>query len=89
MTEDETVGWHHRFNGHEFEQAQGDGEGQGSPVCCNPRGCKELDTTEQLNNNNNNNGIPPLSGGLRTMDSIIITTVPNKMGKHRKTQGSF
>ena len=47
MTEDETVGWHHRFNGHEFEQALGDGEGQGSPVCCNS---KVLDTTEQLNN---------------------------------------
>ena len=39
--------WHHRLNGHEFEQALGDGEGQGSPACCSPRGCKELDTTEQ------------------------------------------
>ena len=34
MTEDEMVGWHHRLNGHEFEQAPGDGEGQGSLVCC-------------------------------------------------------
>ena len=51
-TEDEMVGWHHQLNGHEFEQAPGDGEGQGSLVCCSPRGCKELDTTEQLNNNN-------------------------------------
>ena len=34
MTEDETVGWHHRLNGHEFEQTLGDGEGQGSLVCC-------------------------------------------------------
>ena len=34
MTEDEMVGWHHRLKGHEFEQAQGDGEGQGSLVCC-------------------------------------------------------
>ena len=33
-TEDEMVGWHHRLNGHEFEQTQGDGEGQGSLACC-------------------------------------------------------
>ena len=51
-TEDEMVGWHHRLNGHEFEQAMGDGEGQGSLMCCSPWGCKELDTTERLNNNN-------------------------------------
>ena len=38
--EDEMVGWHHRLNGHEFEQALGDGEGQGSLVCCSPWGCK-------------------------------------------------
>ena len=38
--------------GHEFEQALGDGEGQGSLVCCSPCGCKESDTTERLNNNN-------------------------------------
>ena len=36
MTEDETVGWHHRLNGHESEPP-GDGEGQGSPVCCSMR----------------------------------------------------
>ena len=53
MTEDEMVGWHHQLNGHEFEQAQGDGEGQGSLVCCSPWGHKELDITEQLKNNNN------------------------------------
>ena len=45
------VGWHHRFNGHEFEQALGDGEGQGSLVCCSPWGREELDTTERLDNN--------------------------------------
>ena len=38
MTEDEMVGWHHQFNGHEFEQAPGDGEGQGSLACCRPWG---------------------------------------------------
>ena len=42
MTEDEMVGWHHWLNGHELEQALGDGKGQGSLVCCNPKGCKEL-----------------------------------------------
>ena len=50
-TEDGTVGWHHQLNEHEFEQAQEDGEGQGSLACCNPRGHKELDTPEKLNNN--------------------------------------
>ena len=48
------VGWSHQLNRPEFEQAQGDGEGQGSLVCCSPWGCKESDTTERLNNNNNN-----------------------------------
>ena len=51
-TEDEMVGWHHRLNGHEFEQALGDSEGQGSLVSCSPWGRKESDTTERLDNNN-------------------------------------
>ena len=50
MTEDEMVGWHHQLYGHEFEQAPGDGEGQGSLACCSPRGCKESGMTKQLNN---------------------------------------
>ena len=45
-TEDEMVGWHHRLNGHEFEQAPEDGDGQGSLACCGPQGRKESDTTE-------------------------------------------
>ena len=48
-TEDEMVGWHHRLNGHEFEQAPGVGDGQGGLACCSPRGHKESDTTEPLN----------------------------------------
>ena len=40
---------HHWLNGHDFEQAPGVGDGQGSLVCCSPWGCKELDVTEQLN----------------------------------------
>ena len=50
-TEDEMVGWHHQLNGHEFEWALGNGEGQESLVCCSPSGHKESDTTEQLNSN--------------------------------------
>ena len=50
MTEDEMVGWHHGLNGHEFEQALGDGKGQGSLACCSPWGPKEPNVTEQLNN---------------------------------------
>ena len=50
-TADTMVGWHHWLNGHGFEQAPGDGEGQGSVACCSPWGCKELDVTEGLNNN--------------------------------------
>ena len=49
MTEDEMVGWHHRLNGHEFEQAPGVFAGQGSQGCCGPWGPKDSDTTEQLN----------------------------------------
>ena len=44
MTEDEMVGWHHQLNGRGFEQAPGNGKGQGVLACC--RGCKGSDTTE-------------------------------------------
>ena len=46
MTEDEMVGWHHRHDGLELDQALGVGDGQGGLVCCSPWGCKELDMTE-------------------------------------------
>ena len=49
MTEGEMVGWHHRFDGHEFKQAPGFCDGQGSLGCCSPCGSKESDTTERLN----------------------------------------
>ena len=45
VTEDEMVGWHHWLNGHEFDQAPGDSEGQWSLACCSSWGCKEWDTT--------------------------------------------
>ena len=46
MTEDEMVGWHHRLDGHEFEQALGVGDGHGSLACSSPCDCKESNTTE-------------------------------------------
>ena len=49
MTEDEMVGWHHRLDGHELEQALGAGDGQGILVCCSAWGCNESDTSERLN----------------------------------------
>ena len=51
-TENEIVGWHHQLNGHEFEQIPGDGEGQGSLVCCSPWSCRvghNLATKQQKN----------------------------------------
>ena len=49
MTEHEMVGWHHQLGGHEFEQALGVGDGQGSLACYSLWGCKELDLAEPLN----------------------------------------
>ena len=48
-TEDEMVGWHHRLDGHEFEQALGVGDGEGSLACCGSWGHEESNTTERLN----------------------------------------
>ena len=70
VTEDEMVGWHHRFNGHESEQTLGDSEGQGSLACCSPWGHKESDTTERLKNGQQkmkalaNPKIQPVNGGV-------------------------
>ena len=49
MRENEMIEWHHWLNGHEFEQALGVGDGQGSLACCSPWRCKESDRTEWLN----------------------------------------
>ena len=49
MTEDETGGWPHQLDGHEFEHAPGVGDGQGRLSCCSPWCRKELDMTERLN----------------------------------------
>ena len=66
MTEDEMVGWHRRLDGHEFEQALGVGDGQGTLVCCSPWGHKESDTTERLNWTEL---IPPFDLLMSTRDS--------------------
>ena len=72
ITEKEMAEWHHWLSGLEFEQTQGDGEGQGSLVCCTPGVCKELDMSEQLKNNK----IPHLSSlwliGLLSVWSLKV-----------------
>ena len=67
--EDEIVGWHHQFNGHKFEQALGDGEGQGSLACLSPWGHREWDRTEPLNSNN---GFIILTSGIHHLEHIIF-----------------
>ena len=68
MIEDRMVGWHHWLNGHKFEQALEDGEGQGRTgeglECCSPWDCKELDVTEWLNNSNPSKYPQPLLTSL-------------------------
>ena len=49
VSQNKYIGWHHRLNGYEFEQAPGVGDGQGGLACCSPWGRKESDTTERLN----------------------------------------
>ena len=72
MTEDEMIGQHHQLNGHQFEQAPEDGEKQGSLACCSPCGCKESDTTEQLNNHNAESEFLPLyTGSLEETKTIL------------------
>ena len=68
MTEDEMVGWHHWLDGHEFEQALGDGEGQGSLVCCNPRDHRVTQywvTEQQQQSNISNQWVDYLINGIR------------------------
>ena len=73
-TEGERVGRHHRLNGHEFEQAPGDGEGQGSLACCSPWGHKESDTTEWLNNNKGTRIPEPYQGLFQSLLPRSVVT---------------
>ena len=86
MTEDEIVGWHHQLDGHEFEQALGVHDGQGSLVCCSPWGHKESDTTEQLHFH-----FHTLEKEMATHSSVLAWRIPGmgepggvpSMGSHR------
>ena len=71
-TEDKMVGWHHRLDGHEFEQVPGVGDGQGSLVCCSPWGNKELDMIERLNWTE----LMVLPVGLSHMSFCILKYIP-------------
>ena len=65
------AGWHHRLNGHEFEQALGDGEGQGGLACCSPWGRKESDMPE--NRTTIGNPTPGLTMGAPTPPPASIS----------------
>ena len=78
MTEDEMVGWHHRLNGHEFKQAPGDSEGQGSLACCSPWGRKESDKTEWLKNKQQRERV---TLQWRNLADITLT---NDQGQHHQ-----
>ena len=75
MPEDEMIGWHHRFNGHQSEQSPGDGEGQGGLASCSPRGCRQSDTTEPLNNNKAKAGRPLVAQSPVIQASIIFCSL--------------
>ena len=57
------AGWHHRLDGHEFEQALGVGDGQGNMVCCSPWGGKESDMVERLSNSPRGEFVQPMKEG--------------------------
>ena len=76
MTENEMVGWHHRFRGHELGQIPGESEGQGSLTCCSQWGRKECDTTYQMNNNRR-------TGSLYTQKLVFLDCSKNRYLKHK------
>ena len=75
------VGRHYRLNGHEFEQALGDGEEQGTLACCSPWGHKESNTTERLNNSNRMSDVNKIIGLIGSTSFIIpaLKTIPNAL----------
>ena len=72
------VGWHHRLDRHEFEQAPGDSEGQGNLVCCSLWGRKESDSNERLNNKTSLTVMEPTRGNTRIQNNFNshITCLP-------------
>ena len=83
MTEDEMVGWHHRLNGLEFEQALGVGDGLESLACYSPWSCKESDTTERLNwTELNQIDLPPLPSCVQKRKHPARTKWQNSLATH-------
>ena len=82
MTENEMVGWHHRLDVHEFDQALGVGDGQGSLAGCSPWECKELNSTEPELNCTDNNG-KQMKAASRTLYDLcyffMLLKIPIKM----------
>ena len=72
MTEDEMAGQHHKFNGQEFAQTLGAGEGPGSLAYCSPWGHKESGTNEQLNNNEKMENIKQQTSGIRIIHKTLV-----------------
>ena len=81
-TEDEMVEWHHRLDGHEFEEAPGVGDGQESLACCSPWGHKESDTTEPLNRLTGSN----LSVHNRWTDKEVVYLYKGILPSHKKNK---
>ena len=69
--------WHHQHNGHELQQISGDGEGQGSLVCCCPWDCKESDMTWWLNNNSNNRNWTYSPTAIKVTVSGWLSSLPS------------
>ena len=85
-TENEMVGWHHRLNGHEFEQAPGVGDGQGGLAYCSPRGHKESDMTEWLNWSEPRAKPLCILRCRRTLQSALPPTIPDNEGTRKNLQ---
>ena len=96
-SEDETAGQHHWCNEHELGQTPGNGEGQGDLACCSPWGCKESDTTGQLNNNHSSNdageeehtGRDILARGLRALTTQVYWFQGTAQLQHYTLSNSF
>ena len=90
-TEDETVGWHHQLNGHEFKQALGVSDGQGSLACCHPWGHIELDTTEQLSWYGWDEYLGVFPGGSYGKESVCsggdLVSIPGSGRSPRESKG--
>ena len=84
------AGWHHRLDGHEFEQTLGDTEGQGSLACCSPWGGKESDTTERLNDSFHTQNKQQENGGEHPHGKAGAGAPPRaRLGKPPKSSGAF